>query len=78
MSRGPKGILRRVVQILKRHRDYRFLDADPALAPISIVITTLASRSYGHCVSNFVFEDEFDLLCAVIRHMPRFIERQSD
>ena len=46
MSRGPKGILRRVVQILKRHRDYRFLDADPALAPISIVITTLASRSY--------------------------------
>ena len=46
MSRGPKGILRRVVQILKRHRDYHFLDADPALAPISIVITTLASRSY--------------------------------
>ena len=76
MSRGPKGILRRVVQILKRHRDYRFLDADPALAPISIVITTLASRSYEYCVSNFVFEDEFDLLCAVIRHMPRFIERQ--
>ncbi len=65
-----------MVQILKRHRDYRFLDADPALAPISIVITTLASRSYEYCVSNSVFEDEFDLLCAVIRHMPRFIEKQ--
>lgn len=76
ISRGPKGILRRVVQILKRHRDYHFLDADPALAPISIVITTLASRSYEYCVSNFVYEDEFDLLCAVIRHMPRFIETQ--
>lgn len=74
MSRGPKGILRRVVQILKRHRDYHFLDADSALAPISIVITTLASRSYEYCVSSAVFEDEFDLLCEVIRHMPRFIE----
>jgi hypothetical protein len=76
MSRGPKGLLRRVVQILKRHRDYHFLDADPALAPISIVITTLASRSYEYCVSAFVFEDEFELLCAVIRNMPRFIETQ--
>ena len=48
MSRGPKGILRRVVQILKRHRDYHFLDVDPSLTPISIVITTLASRSYEY------------------------------
>jgi len=76
MSRGPKGILRRVVQILKRHRDYHFLDVDPSITPISIVITTLASRSYEYCVSGFVFDDEFDLLCAVIRHMPRFIETQ--
>ena len=74
MSRGPKGILRRVVQVLKRHRDHHFDYADPALAPISIVITTLASRSYEDCVTNFVFDDEFDLLCAVIRDMPRFIE----
>jgi hypothetical protein len=76
MSRGPKGILRRVVQILKRHRDYHFVEGDPALAPISIVITTLASRSYEYCVSNFEFDDEFDLLCAVIRYMPRFIETE--
>lgn len=74
ISRGPKGILRRVVQILKRHRDYHFIDGDPTLAPISIVITTLASRSYEYCASNLVFDDEFDLLCAVIRYMPRFIE----
>jgi len=75
MSRGPKGILRRVVQILKRHRDHHF-EGDPVLAPISIVITSLASRSYEHCVLNSVFDDEFDLLCAVIRDMPRFIETQ--
>jgi hypothetical protein len=74
MSRGPKGILRRAVQILKRHRDHHFLNIDPALMPISIVITTLASRSYEHSVLNSVFENEFDFLCAVIREMPRFIE----
>ena len=76
ISRGPKGILRRVVQTLKRHRDFHFLDADPALAPISIVITTLASRSYEDCVTKFSFDDEFDVLCAVIRGMPRFIDMQ--
>jgi hypothetical protein len=76
ITRGPKGILRRVVQILKRHRDHHFIDADAALAPISIIITTLASRSYEYCVSSLVFDDEFELLCAVIRYMPRFIETE--
>lgn len=73
-SRGPKGILRRVVQILKRHRDIYFLNNDMSLAPISIVITTLAAQSYEYCASTFTFDDEFDLLCEVIRQMPRFIE----
>lgn len=77
ISQGPKGILRRVVQILKRHRDYQFLDADPTLAPISVIITTLASRSYEYCVSTISYEDEFDLLCDVIRRMPDFIETQT-
>ena len=77
MSSGPKGILRRVVQILKRHRDCYFLDSDPSLAPISVVITTLASRSYEYCVSGFVYDDEFDLLCDVIRHMPAFVETRT-
>jgi hypothetical protein len=61
--------------MLKRHRDHRFLDADPALALISIDHDTGLAQ-LRLCVSNFVFEDEFDLLCAVIRHMPRFIERR--
>jgi hypothetical protein len=77
MSGGPKGVLRRAVQILKRHRDQYFLNKDSALAPISIIITTLASRSYEYCVSSFTFEDEFELLCAVIANMPRFIERPT-
>ena len=38
-----KGILRRIVQLLKRHRDIAFADVKEDIAPISIIITTLAS-----------------------------------
>jgi hypothetical protein len=37
--------LQRVIQLLKRHRDVMFED-DPDGQPISIIITTLASRAY--------------------------------
>ena len=37
---GFKGILRRTVQIGKRHRDMMFVD-DPDIAPLSVIITTL-------------------------------------
>lgn len=69
-----KGILRRTVQIAKRHRDQLFLGQDASLAPISIIITTLAARSYEYCVTSGVYENEFDLLCDVIRHMPASIQ----
>jgi hypothetical protein len=69
-----KGILRRTVQITKRHRDVYFEHRDPSLAPISIIITTLASLSYEYCVSGFVYDSEFDLLCDIVRNMPAFIE----
>ena len=71
---GFKGILRRSVQVAKRHRDVYFADHDPCLAPLSVIITTLASRSYEHCVTGTVYESELDLLCDVLRHMPDTIE----
>lgn len=40
-----KSALQRVIQLLKRHRDVMFKDA-PDSKPISIIITTLAARSY--------------------------------
>ena len=40
-----KTPLQRSIQILKRHRDVMFKD-DKKLAPISMIITTLAARSY--------------------------------
>jgi hypothetical protein len=70
---GFKGILRRTVQIAKRHRDMMFVD-DPDVAPLSVILTTLASRSYEWCVTNREYDNELNLLLDVIRHMPDTIE----
>ena len=75
---GPskiKGILRRTVQICKRHRDVFFSERpDSKLAPISIIITTLAAKSYVACVRSGGHETDLDLLIAVVRAMPSFVE----
>ena len=39
--------LQRAVQVLKRHRDVRFID-DEDRRPVSIIITTLAGHAYRH------------------------------
>jgi hypothetical protein len=72
-SRGFKGILRRTVQIAKRHRDIIFVD-DPEVAPLSVIITTLASRSYEWCVRNREYDNELELVYDVIHHLPDTIE----
>jgi Second Messenger Oligonucleotide or Dinucleotide Synthetase domain len=72
-----KGVLRRLVQLLKRHRDHHFLDIKEDVAPISVILTTLAMRSYEHCVGWYSFSDELELLVEVIRMMPHFIEAGS-
>ena len=75
---GPtrfKGVLRRSVQLFKRHRDLFFEARAPELAPISIIVTTLAARSYAACVTKNRYETELDVLMDVLRHMPLFIER---
>ncbi len=70
-----KGILRRTVQLLKRHRDIHFQFVTEEVAPISIIITTLAARAYEYCVNNFSFDSELDVLIATIRMMPHFIDK---
>jgi hypothetical protein len=69
-----KGILRRIVQIAKRHRDLYFIDDDQGLAPLSIIITTLASRAYETCVGNFEYDHELDLILDVLRRMPQMLQ----
>ena len=68
------GYLRRIVQLAKRSRDIYFDGHEPRVWPISVILTTLASRSYQWCVTNQVFEDELELLCQVVAHMPNFID----
>ena len=70
-----KGILRRTVQLLKRHRDLYFLDTTEEVAPISIIITTLAMRAYESAVRQFEFEDELGVVIETIRLAPQFIEK---
>lgn len=71
-----KGVLRRTVQLLKRHRDIYFEDTTKEVAPISIVITTLASMAYEFCVGIFEFDTELDVVVETIRMMPHFIEKR--
>jgi len=75
---GPtrfKGVLRRCVQLFKRHRDVFFAARARELAPISIILTTLAARSYAACVTRNRYETELDVLTDVLRNMPAFVER---
>lgn len=74
---GLKGILRRTVQLGKRHRDIHFEKLDPDLRPISVVITTLAAKSYAHCVATSEYDNEFDVISDVVRSMPMFIEERK-
>jgi hypothetical protein len=72
-----KGVLRRIVQLAKRHRDMAFVERDQSLRPISVVITTLVSRAYEVCVHRD-YDTELDLAVDVIRLMPHFIERHDE
>jgi hypothetical protein len=72
-----KGILRRIVQIAKRHRDVQFIDDDQGRAPLSIIITTLASRAYETCVGNFEYDHELDLIVDVLRRMPLMLQSET-
>lgn len=72
-----KGILRRAVQLCKRHRDIAFEKTNHSAAPISIIITTLLSRSYAYCAESFEYECALDLLMDVVKRMPHFIDQHS-
>lgn len=73
-----KPILKRIVQLLKRHRDNIFFGTSRAsLAPISVIVTTLASWAYAKCATPAIHNDEFDFITAVIRAMPSFIRVEN-
>lgn len=72
-----KPFLKRIVQLLKRHRDQHFLSSNLAhLAPISVIITTLASWAYAKCCKQKIYANEFDFITDVIGEMPTFIRTE--
>jgi Second Messenger Oligonucleotide or Dinucleotide Synthetase domain len=74
-----KPFLKRIVQLLKHHRDYNFVGTDQAdLAPISIIITTLAGWAYAKCATTRIYTDAFDFITDVIREMPTFIRIENN
>ena len=76
-----RGPLRRIVQVMKRHRDQLYLTRpadDLCNAPISIVLTTLATQAFHRVARQLVYADQFDLIQAVVRSMPAFISVAPD
>jgi hypothetical protein len=54
---------------LERHRDISFQDLDTSLAPISVIITSLTSRSYEFCIRDQIYDSELELRCVVVRNV---------
>jgi cyclic GMP-AMP synthase DncV-like protein len=76
---GPKGLLRRLIQLLKHHRDVAFQNsAQYERRPISMIITALAAQAYEYVIHSRNFETDYDLLLAVLDAMPRFIDKRFD
>ena len=78
---ADKGWLRRIVQLLKRHRDTWCLRVggwQAEFAPISIIITTLVAMSFEREFrSGHQFANPYNLIQRVIAGMPAFIEQRS-
>lgn len=76
-------ILRRLVQLMKLHRDghYKNLPKERRDArPISIILVTLAAHAYNELVSNqgSNYSSALEVAFEVIDRMPKFIERIGD
>jgi len=67
-----KLLLKRFVQIFKRHRDIMFEGKDDA--PISVIITTLATKSYLECIQNSSYDNEYDLMLDTLNNMKGHID----
>lgn len=72
-----KGLLKRIVQICKRHRDLMFKDDDTGKAPISVIITTLAAHSYEAVIRSGGRLADIDMVYEVIAGMKRHIQWQE-
>lgn len=68
-----KPALIRIIQLLKRDRD-EFFKNNHSKAPISVIITTLATHSYDRVVAQNTYDSVYDLLLDVVQGMLDFIK----
>ena len=67
--------LQRAIQLMKRHRDQLFGNDD--LKPISIIITTLAARSYIDVMRNQSGGLFYDIVLSIVENMVNYIEKRN-
>lgn len=63
-----KTPLQRSIQLMKRHRDVMFR-SNPSVAPISMIITNLATHAYAGET------DLWTALATIVREMPKFVNQ---
>lgn len=63
--------LQLAIQILKRHRDLRFIDQDTSFRPTSVVLTTLAALSYQQEVTVL------EAVAGIVQRMDALIESRG-
>jgi hypothetical protein len=76
-----KLLLKRFVQIFKRHRDEMYKNEtqlDKKNKPSSIIITTLTTHAYLDCIEKNEYHNEYDLMLDVLRFMPDYIVVQDN
>lgn len=76
-----KGLLRRTVQLLKKHRDHYFNYRDTNYSkhkPISILITTLVAKSYRKIIEeNREYSCPFEMMKDTVKLMSTFIKHDN-
>jgi len=78
---GLDDVLRRVVQLMKLHRDNMYWEASPdkkECMPISIIIVTLAAEAYDDMrASGAVFRSPLDAALTLVEKMPNYIDEEK-
>lgn len=75
-----RGWLRRIVQLLKRHRDLWVQTLAPwqrEFAPISVIITTLAGYSFERVARSDTLASPYEVMRAIVVGMTDFIETRQ-
>lgn len=76
---GIDDVLRRMVQLMKLHRDSYYKkqsDTRRAAKPISVILVTLAAKSYDEIAmsGNYVASSAIEVALELVARLPRFIE----